>query len=94
MKEKKEVQLTLNKKKKIEIEKNGIYDKRNKLNDLTGKEWIKFTKSWFIFDALQSDLKEERIIAKKMGLRSDDHPATYSPTMMSEFISFFTKKVR
>ena len=25
----------------------GIYDTRNRLNDLTGKEWTKWTKSWF-----------------------------------------------
>lgn len=27
--------------------KNGVVDKRNKLNDLTGKEWIPETKSYF-----------------------------------------------
>ncbi len=26
----------------------GIYDSRNSLNDLTGKEWAIFTKSWFV----------------------------------------------
>ena len=41
----------------------GAYDLSNKLNDLTGKEWTKFTCSWFRFNALQSDLKEERAIA-------------------------------
>jgi DNA modification methylase len=60
----------------------------NKLNDLSPKEWIKFLKSWFIFDALASDLKEERGITKDTML----HPATFSPTMISEFIKFFTKK--
>ena len=30
---------------------------KNKLNNLTGKEWTLFTKSWFIFNALASDLK-------------------------------------
>ncbi len=59
----------------------------NTLNDLTGKEWIKFTKSWFLFNALPSDLKEEREVTKK----ADDHPATFSPTMTSHFIRFFTK---
>ena len=72
--------------------KKGIYDSRNKLNNLNGKEWIKFTKSWFIFDALPKDLKEERGISAEAGLKSQDHPATYSPTMMENFISFFTKE--
>ena len=39
-------------------------DPRNKLNDLDGKEWIKFLKSWFVFDALKSDLDEEKAITK------------------------------
>jgi DNA modification methylase len=59
----------------------------NTLNDLNGKEWIKFTKSWFLFNALPSDLKEEREVTQK----TEDHPATFSPTMISDFIRFFTK---
>ena len=62
---------------------------RNKFNDLTGREWIKFTKSWILFNALHSDLKEEREVLGDLG---KDHPATFSPTMVSEFIQFFTKK--
>jgi DNA modification methylase len=76
----------------IDMGERGIYNKRNKLNNLTGKEWTKFTKSWFIFDAIPSDIKEEEEISKRGGLNSGDHPATYSPTMMAYFISFFTKK--
>ena len=70
----------------------GAYSIDNKLNDLTGKQWTKFTKSWFTFDAIASDLKEEKEITKKANLSTEDHPATYSPTLMSEFISFFTKE--
>lgn len=66
----------------------GAYDLRNKINDLTGKEWTKFTCSWFIFNALQSDLREERAVTND----TQAHPATYSPTMVSEFIKFFTKE--
>lgn len=66
----------------------GFYDVRNKLNDLTGKEWTKFTASTFVFNALQKDLKEEREISKDAQL----HPATYSTTMMEQFIEFFTKE--
>jgi len=63
-------------------------DPRNKLNDLDGKEWIKFLKSWYVFDALKSDLDEERKVTKD----TDDHPATFSPTMISDYIKFFTKE--
>jgi len=66
----------------------GAYDLKNKLNHLTGKEWTKFTCSWFIFNALKKDLAEEKAISKN----SDEHPATYSPTMISEFVNFFTKE--
>jgi DNA modification methylase len=66
----------------------GAYDLKNKLNDLTGKEWTKFTCSWFIFNALPADLKEERAVT----CETQSHPATYSPTMVSEFIKFFTKE--
>lgn len=65
----------------------GAFDLTNPLNELTGKEWIKFTCSWFIFNALQKDLKEEKAIAPD----SSDHPATYSPTMIEGFVNFFTK---
>lgn len=67
---------------------NGAYDLSNPLNELTGKEWVKFTRSWFIFNALQKDLKEEREVSPN----TQDHPATYSPTMIEDFVKFFTKK--
>lgn len=70
-------------------EKSDKIHPKNKLNDLTGREWIKFTKSWILFNALPSDLKEEREV---LGAIGKDHPATFSPTMISEFIKFFTKK--
>lgn len=66
----------------------GAYDLGNKLNDLTGKEWTKFTCSWFIFNALPADLKKE----KSLDLGIEEHPATFSPTMITEFIKFFTKE--
>ncbi len=62
-------------------------DPRNTLNDLNGTEWLKFLKSWFKFDALHSDLKEERQVT----IDCRQHPATFSPTMVSDFIRFFTK---
>ena len=32
----------------LDLGTRGRYNTNNKLNDLTGKEWLKFTKSWFI----------------------------------------------
>lgn len=66
----------------------GAYTLSNKLNHQTGKEWVKFSCSWFVFNALQSDLKEERQIDPN----TQDHPATFSPTMISDFVKFFTKR--
>jgi len=68
--------------------KEGAYDLRNKLNHLTGKEWTKFLTSYFIFNARKEDLIEE----KKICENTEDHPATYSPTLIGEFIKFFTKE--
>lgn len=56
-------------------------DPRNKLNNLSGKEWIRFTKSWFIADGKPSDISHE----------IDLHPASFPPSMIQEFIEFFTK---
>ena len=56
-------------------------DPRNKLNALTGREWIRFTKSWFIADGKPSDISHE----------IDLHPASFPPPMIREFIEFFTK---
>lgn len=66
----------------------GAYSLENRINDLTGKEWTKFTCSWFIFNALKEDLKAEKALDET----TEHHPATYSPTMISDFVKFFTKK--
>ena len=70
----------------------GAFSLKNKLNDLTGKDWVKFTSSWFIFNALAKDLKEERAVVQKFRLNPSEHPATFSPTMISQFINYFTKE--
>ena len=58
----------------------GKYDKRNKLNDLTGKEWLKLTKSFW-----QSErCKEDRFAFK--------HPAPFMIKDIEKLISLFTKK--
>ena len=53
---------------------------RNRLNDLTTKEWIKFQKSWFIHNPPRR---------RKDVLR---HPAKFPETLVEEFITFFTKE--
>jgi len=59
---------------------NGIYDKRNNLNNLTGKEWLKLTKSFFI---------SEKCAADKDAFA---HPAPFLIKDVQKMISMFTKK--
>ncbi len=58
----------------------GKYSKKNKLNELTGKEWIKFTKSWFIYNPPPRKAKEIF------------HPAKFPESLIESFIRFFTKE--
>ncbi|MGD8603422.1 MAG: DNA methyltransferase [Anaerolineales bacterium] len=53
---------------------------RNRLNDLTPKEWIKFQKSWFVHNPPPRG---------KDVLR---HPAKFPETLVQEFVEFFTKE--
>lgn len=64
----------------IDLGERGRYNKNNKLNELTGKEWIKFTKSWFIH------VPRKRVDIELL------HPAKYPESLVEEFILFFTKK--
>ena len=64
----------------IDLGERGRLSLHNKLNDLTGKEWIKFTKSWFIHRPPRR--KNNEIL----------HPAKYPETLIEEFIKFFTKE--
>lgn len=58
----------------------GKYDKRNTLNDLTGKEWLKLSSSfWF----------SEKCAADKDALR---HPAPFLIKDIEKLISLFTKE--
>ncbi|MBN1667148.1 MAG: hypothetical protein JW862_08660 [Anaerolineales bacterium] len=52
---------------------------RNRLNNLTPKEWLKFQKSWFI----HNPPPRRRDVLQ--------HPAKYPETLAQEFIEFFTK---
>lgn len=63
---------------------NGVVDKRNTLNDLTGKDWLPETKSFFYQKGLGADHPEAQI--EKL------HPAPYSYQDVAHLISFFTKK--
>ncbi len=58
----------------------GKYDKRNKLNDLTGKEWLKLTKSFWI----SKKCKEDKFAFQ--------HPAPFLIKDIEKLISLFTKK--
>jgi DNA modification methylase len=53
---------------------------KNRLNNLSPKEWIKFQKSWFIHNPPPR---------RKDVLR---HPAKFPETLAQEFIEFFTQK--
>lgn len=53
---------------------------RNRLNNLTPKEWLKFQKSWFVHAPPPR---------KQDVLR---HPAKFPETLVQEFIEFFTKR--
>ncbi len=61
-----------------------VVDRRNKLNDLTGKEWISETKSFFY----QKGLGATSIHAKYEKM----HPAPFSFTDVTKLVKFFTKK--
>jgi len=54
--------------------------KENKLNELEAKEWLKFTKSWFVHNP--PPRKKDEVL----------HPAKYPESMIEEFIKFFTKR--
>lgn len=80
--------------------------KNNKLNELSGTEWIKFTKSWAVFDSKGNKvIGYNRDDTRRIGIRSwfihnppprepDKilHPASFPETMIKEFILFFTKR--
>lgn len=67
-------------KKYIDLGERGKLSLKNRLNNLTGKEWIKFTKSWFIHRPPRR--KDNEIL----------HPAKYPETLVEEFIRFFSKE--
>ena len=53
----------------------------NELNDLAGKHWIKFTRTWFVCDS-------PRYFRNKP---TELHPARFPEEMVADFLRFFTK---
>jgi SAM-dependent methyltransferase len=53
---------------------------RNALNDLTGTEWIRFTRSWFVENPAPRRLEEK------------DHPAKFPEALCDAFVRFFTRR--
>ncbi len=62
------------------MDSKGKYDKRNKLNDLTGKEWLKLTGSFWTSEKCAND---------KIAMQ---HPAPFLIKDTQKLISMFTKK--
>jgi len=52
------------------------------LNELTGREWIKATKSWLICDSRRYHRNRD----------TELHPARYPEELVAEFLRFFTKR--
>ncbi len=64
----------------VDMGERGIYHKDNKLNELTSKEWIKFTRTWFVH--YPPARKDDEIL----------HPAKFPESLVKEFILFFTRR--
>lgn len=69
----------------IDMGERGIYDKRNKLNELTGKEWVYFTNSVWITG--YSPTAKENVGLKFRKI----HPSPKPPGLIRDIILFFTK---
>jgi len=54
-------------------------DEKNRLNELSAQEWLKFTKTWFVHNP-PPRRKTEKL-----------HPAKYPESLIKEFVLFFTK---
>ena len=54
---------------------------KNHLNDLSGREWIKFTRTWFICDSPRYWRNRP----------TELHPARFPEEMVADFLRFFTK---
>jgi DNA modification methylase len=70
----------------IDFGERGIYDKRNRLNELTGKEWIYFTNSVWITGYSPTAVENIGLKYRKI------HPSPKPPGLIKDIINFFTKK--
>ena len=89
----------------IDYRERGIYDKRNKLNNLTGKEWVYRTNSIEPIQSTEQDVELYRFIMEawetKYSTRGREgfshrlrskHPSPKPPQLMKKLIEFFTKE--
>lgn len=69
----------------IDLGERGVYDKRNPLNELTGKEWVYFLNSVWItaYPPVAADFAFD---LRKV------HPSPKPPPLMRDIILFFTKR--
>lgn len=58
----------------------GNYHDKNDLNDLTGREWIKFTKSWKVYRPRSRNQSEKH------------HPAKFPEELVEDFVGYFTQE--
>jgi|GEM_PF-44786 len=90
---------------KEDDKKNGVYDKRNRLNDLTGKEWVYRTNSIELIQSTEKDRELYKFIMDiwetKYSTKGSDgfshelrskHPSPKPPQLMKKLIEFFTKE--
>jgi len=89
----------------IDFKDRGIYDKRNKLNNLTGREWIYRTNSIEFIQSTEQDIEFYKFIMSafetKYSTRGKEnfshklrsiHPSPKPPQLMKKLIEFFTKE--
>jgi len=69
----------------IDYGERGVYDKRNKLNELTGKEWVYFTNSIWITGYSPTAIENIGLKHRKI------HPSPKPPGLLKDIILFFTK---
>ena len=69
----------------VDMGERGVYDKRNQLNDLTGKEWVFFTNSVWITGYSPTAKENVGLKIRKI------HPSPKPPALMKDIIEFFTK---
>jgi len=70
----------------MDLGERGIYDKRNPLNEQTGREWIYFTNSVWTTAYPPSAGKDSGFDLRKV------HPSPKPPELMRDIIYFFTKR--